>query len=90
MGSPISLKNFIKEIVVELGRDILGKDNQKVIELRLTQEDISKLTATSRQTGAILFNDLERKSTIKYERRCFSVREMKELNGSFTYFFLAL
>ena len=43
------VKSFIKETVLELGRDIIGEDNQKVVELRLTQEDIAKLTATSRQ-----------------------------------------
>ncbi|WP_373496629.1 Crp/Fnr family transcriptional regulator [Aquiflexum sp.] len=75
------VKSFIKETVLDLGRDILGEDNQKVVELRLTQEDISKLTATSRQTVTTVFSDLEKKGIIKYDRRRIFVRDMKALDG---------
>jgi CRP-like cAMP-binding protein len=74
------VKSFIKETVMELGRDILGEDNQKVVELRLTQEDISKLTATSRQTVTTVFSDLEKKGIIKYDRRRIFVKDMKALD----------
>jgi CRP-like cAMP-binding protein len=73
------VKSFIKETVLELGRDILGEDNQKVVELRLTQEDISKLTATSRQTVTTVFSDLEKRGVIKYDRRRIFVKDMKAL-----------
>lgn len=75
------VKSFIKETVMELGRDIIGEDNQKVVELRLTQEDIAKLTATSRQTVTTVFNDLEKKGIIKYDRKRIFVRDMKALGG---------
>jgi CRP/FNR family transcriptional regulator, cyclic AMP receptor protein len=71
------VKSFIKETVVELGRDILGEDNQKVVELRFTQEDISKLTATSRQAVTTVFSDLEKKGIIKYDRRRILVKDRK-------------
>jgi len=74
------VKSFIKETVLELGRDILGEDNQKVVELRLTQEDISKLTATSRQTVTTVFSDLEKRGVIKYDRRRIFVKDMKALD----------
>lgn len=74
------VKSFIKETVMELGRDIQGEDNQKVVELRLTQEDISKLTATSRQTVTTVFSDLEKKGIIKYDRRRIFVKDMKALD----------
>jgi len=74
------VKSFIKETVLELGRNILGEDNQKVVELRLTQEDISKLTATSRQTVTTVFSDLEKRGVIKYDRRRIFVKDMKALD----------
>lgn len=75
------VKSFIKETVMELGRDIIGEDNQKVVELRLTQEVIAKLTATSRQTVTTVFNDLEERGIIKYDRKRIFVRDMKALGG---------
>ncbi len=63
------VKTFILEMADEMGRSILGEENQKVVELRLTHEDIAKLTATSRQMVSTVFSELEKANIIKYDRR---------------------
>ena len=73
------VRGLIKEMVMDFGREIAGEDNQRVVELRLTQEDMAKLTATSRQTVTTVFSDLEKKGIIKYDRRRIFVRDMKAL-----------
>jgi CRP-like cAMP-binding protein len=73
------VKSFIRETVLEFGREIAGDQNQRVVELKLTQEDIAKLTATSRQTVTTVFSDLEKKGIIKYDRKRIFVKDMKAL-----------
>lgn len=73
------VKSFIRETVLEFGREITGEQNQRVVELKLTQEDIAKLTATSRQTVTTVFSDLEKKGIIKYDRKRIFVKDMKAL-----------
>lgn len=75
------VKSFILEMADEMGRSILGDENQKVIELRLTQEDISKLTATSRQMVSTVFSELEKANIIKYDRRRIYIKNQEALRN---------
>jgi CRP-like cAMP-binding protein len=73
------VKSFIIEMAEELGRPIAGEENQKVVELKLTHEDIAKLTATSRQTVTTVFSDLEKVGIIKYDRRRIYIKNQEAL-----------
>lgn len=75
------VKSFILEMADDLGRPILGEDNQKVVELRLTHEDIAKLTATSRQTVTTVFSDLEKEGIIQYDRRRIYIKDHDALKN---------
>lgn len=75
------VKSFILEMADEIGRSILGDENQKVIELRLTQEDISKLTATSRQMVSTVFSELEKANIITYDRRRIYIKNQEALRN---------
>jgi CRP-like cAMP-binding protein len=73
------IKLFINEMVDEHGRNIAGSDSEKEINLNLTHHDISKLTATSRQTVTTVLNELEKQGTILYDRHRILVRDIKKL-----------
>ena len=60
--------SLIKEIALEYGRVIAGNPEQIELKLSLTQSDIAKLTATSRQTVSTHLNYLEKQGIIKYDR----------------------
>lgn len=73
------VKSFILEMAEDMGRDIAGEENQKILELKLTHEDIAKLTATSRQTVSTVFSELEKENIIKYDRRRIYVKNIEAL-----------
>lgn len=73
------VKSFILEMADDLGRPVAGEENQKVVELKLTHEDIAKLTATSRQTVTTVFSDLEKEGIIKYDRRRIYIKDHEAL-----------
>lgn len=75
------VKGFILEMAEEMGRHVLGEENQMVIELKLTHEEIAKLTATSRQTVTTVFSELEKNRIIKYDRRRIYIKDLKALRG---------
>jgi len=73
------VSSFIKELAVEHGKPILGNPEEKLIQLKLTHEDIAKLTATSRQTVTSTLNLLEKKNIIMYDRRSIFVKQLSKL-----------
>lgn len=58
-----------------------GKETADGLEvvLRLTHEDIAKLTATARPTVSAVFSDLEKRNIIEYNRKRILVKDMKAL-----------
>jgi CRP-like cAMP-binding protein len=70
---------FIKELVEEHGRQIITSPEERVVKIRLTHEDIAKLSATSRQTVTSVLNDLERQGLISYDRSRIYVKKYSAL-----------
>lgn len=68
------VKTFIRTMALNEGR----KNTKGEIELKLnlTQEDIGKLTATSRQTVTTVLNDLEKKNLISYNRSKIIIKDL--------------
>jgi len=73
------IRSFIRELADEHGKIINNNPNQRKIFLRLTHEDIAKLTATSRQTVTTIFNELEKKNIIAYNRSKILLKAYQEL-----------
>jgi CRP-like cAMP-binding protein len=72
--------SFLKEMADDFGQKVLGNDNERSIRLRLTHDDIAKLTATSRQTVTSVLNDLEKKNIITYDRSQIFVKDYSRLD----------
>jgi len=70
------VKSFIKDLAREEGKKT--DDGQLEIKLKLTHEDIGKLTATSRQMVTTVLNDLEKKNLVSYDRNKILI---KNING---------
>jgi CRP/FNR family transcriptional regulator, cyclic AMP receptor protein len=58
-----------------------GKETPEGIELvlRLTHDDIAKLTATARPTVSTFFNELEKGDIIQYNRKRILIRDLQRL-----------
>lgn len=74
------VKSFIRELADEHGIKVQGNTNEREIRLKLTHEDIAKLTATSRQTVTTVLNDLEKAGVITYDRSRIFVKAYSKLN----------
>ncbi len=70
------VKIFIKDLANEEGQKT--GDGEIEIKLKLTHDDIGKLTATSRQMVTTVLNDLEKKNLITYDRNKILI---KNING---------
>lgn len=73
------VRYLLKELAEEHGRQIIHNPEERVVKMRLTHEDIAKLSATSRQTVTSVLNDLEKHSIISYDRSRIFVRKYSEL-----------
>lgn len=73
------VRYFIKELAEEHGREIMCNPEEREVKMRLTHEDIAKLSATSRQTVTSVLNDLEKHGLISYDRRRIFVKKYSEL-----------
>lgn len=62
------IKDFLKELADEFGYKIAISPGEIAIPIRLTHDDIGKLTATSRQTVSSVLKSLEKKGIITYDR----------------------
>ncbi|MEH0155742.1 Crp/Fnr family transcriptional regulator [Limibacter armeniacum] len=67
------VKMFISEQMAEHGRRL--PNGEVEIKLKLTHEDIAKLTATNRQKVTTVLSALEKERQIKYNRTRILVRE---------------
>lgn len=70
---------LLKELAEEHGRQIINNPEERVVKMRLTHEDIAKLSATSRQTVTSVLNDLEKHGLISYDRSRIFVKKYSEL-----------
>ncbi len=73
------IRSFIKDMAHDVGRNISGEKGQWEIRLRLTHQEVGKLTAASRQTVTTVFNELERKDIISYNRNRILVKDIEKL-----------
>ncbi|MBF8965485.1 Crp/Fnr family transcriptional regulator [Pontibacter sp. FD36] len=73
------VRYLLKELAEEHGRQIINNPEERVVKMRLTHEDIAKLSATSRQTVTTVLNDLEKHGLISYDRSRIFVRKYSEL-----------
>ncbi len=76
-SSDMRVKNFIKELALTEG--VKNEHGQYHLKLKLTHEDIGKLTATSRQTVTTVLSDLEAKDIILYNRSAIIIKNMEML-----------
>lgn len=65
---------FIKDMADEYGKQVLGNPNEFLIKLKLTHDEISKLTATSRQTVSTVLKQAEKDEIITYDRKSIFVK----------------
>jgi len=70
----------VKSFIKDLANDVVQRtiDGEIEIKLKLTHDDIGKLTATSRQMVTTVMNDLEKKNLISYDRKKILI---KNING---------
>lgn len=73
------VKSFIRELADEHGTKVQGNNNEREVRLKLTHEDIAKLTATSRQTVTTVLNELEKQGVITYDRSRIFVKAYSKL-----------
>lgn len=71
------VKSFIKKLAEEEGQN--NSTNEIEIRLKLTHEDIGKLTATSRQMVTTVLNDLERNKIISFNRQKIIIKNLSAL-----------
>lgn len=68
--------SFIYDAAIEHGK----KTEQGVeVYLRLTHENIAKLTATARPIVSAVFSDLEKRNIIEYHRKRILVKDLDAL-----------
>lgn len=72
------VKGFIQEMADEHGRKLIT-GTEIEIKLKLTHEDIAKLTATTRQSVTTILNQLEKEGTILYDRKRILVKKYDAL-----------
>lgn len=69
------VKSFIKDLAIDEGQK--NSAGEIEIKLNLTHEDIGKLTATSRQTVTTVFNELEKRSLISFDRSKILIKNIQ-------------
>ena len=72
------VKEFLKEMADNYGQKI-GMGFETEIKLKLTHEEIAKLTANSRQNVTTILRSLEKQGIISYDRRRILIRKYDEL-----------
>lgn len=73
------IKEFLKDMAQEYGYTIAANPNENAIPIRLTQDDIGKLTATSRQTVSTVMKCLKKEGIITYDRHRIYIKKLNEL-----------
>lgn len=72
------VKGFIKEMADEHGRTLINGTEIEV-KLKLTHEDIAKLTATTRQSVTTILSQLEKDGVILYDRKRILIKKYDQL-----------
>jgi len=75
------LATFLIEWATKEGEN---KGEKVLIDNYLTQNDIAQLICTSRQTTALLLNDLKEKNIINYSRNQIIINDISKLKSYFT------
>lgn len=70
---------FIAELAVEHGKAILGNPEEYLIQLKITHDEIGKLTATSRQTVTSTLNKFQKEALLNYDRKSIFVKQLSQL-----------
>lgn len=73
------VKDFLKDLALEYGYAVANNTNEIAIPMRLTHEEISKLTATSRQTVTTVLKNLEKSGVITYNRHRIYIKFLNML-----------
>lgn len=73
------VRDFIRELATGYGYTIGLNPNEVAIPVRLTHDDIGKLTATSRQTVTTLLNCLSKAGVLTYDRHRIYIKAMDRL-----------
>lgn len=73
------VRNFLRDLTEEHGREILFNSEEREIRFTLTHQDIAQLTATSRQTASTILSKLEREGIIVYDRHRILVKKYSQL-----------
>jgi len=73
------VKEFIKNVAETEGRQLIN-GTEIEIKLRLTNEEIAKLTSTTRQTVTTTLSNLDKEGVILYDRRRILIKRMDLLN----------
>ena len=69
--------DLVKEMATERGKVLAG--GEMLLEHSLTHQDISNLTATSRQTVTTVLNELKEKELINFDRKTILIHDMAKL-----------
>ncbi|HEV7349728.1 Crp/Fnr family transcriptional regulator [Telluribacter sp.] len=73
------VRDFLKEIAHEYGYKVANNPNEVAIPMRLTHEDIGKLTATSRQTVTSVLRNLAKADILTYDRHRVYIKNLQLL-----------
>jgi len=73
------IKGFIKDYALEYGSKFIYSSEIEV-KVALKHEDIAKITGTTHQTTATVFNQLEKNAIIVYDRNRILIKEITFLS----------
>lgn len=73
------IRDFLKDMAHEYGYTIATDPNKNAIPVRLTHDDIGKLTATSRQTVSTVMRCLEKEGVLTYNRHRIYIKDLNKL-----------
>ncbi len=75
------IASFILDLSTEYGMDIKGNEDEKLIRLKITHDEISKLTATSRQTVTSALNKFQKEEVLIYDRKSIFIKNLSKLKS---------
>ena len=75
------IASFILELSTEYGMEIKGNPEEKLIRLKITHDEISKLTATSRQTVTSALNKFQKEEVLIYDRKSIFIKNLSKLKN---------
>lgn len=73
------IRDFLKDLAKEYGYTIANTPCEIAIPVRITHDDIGKLTATSRQTVTSVLKSLEKASILTYDRHRIYIKDLGRL-----------